>query len=314
MELAEGALRIDRYCVQGNLTLVERIKLFQKLCSVVDFVHANNFVHRDLKPGNVLVTNDGQPKLLDFGLAIPIQPMDNAPSFVNSELSPRRHGTPGRMSPEQHQGGPVSVTDDVYSLGTILRDLLSDRVGDDDPLVAKISGIVERCLQYDAHVRFQTVVELSAALDGAVKQEHEETAKDSGRTTYALPSFAKAIIALTAIVALGFGIYVTSRKISKWRENQAVGEMLAREEQSTDRVVKSWEEPWLAMLGTLTGTKGSFSEQESRVLAMIRNNNLQAKILLASVYLACGNDVEAGENQTVTDAPSSGEKDILAGC
>src|SRR3989442_6092523 len=68
MEHVEGA-PIDRYCQERNLSTTERLKLFRLVCSAVHYAHQNLVVHRDLKPGNILVTADGVPKLLDFGIA-----------------------------------------------------------------------------------------------------------------------------------------------------------------------------------------------------------------------------------------------------
>ena len=122
MEYIEGEA-ITRYCNGHGHTLADRLGLFQRVCAAVAHAHRNLVVHRDLKPGNILVTADGTPKLLDFGIA----------SFVNPELSgdtvdaTRRALTPEYASPEQIQGGVVTTASDIYSLGVVLYELLTGR-------------------------------------------------------------------------------------------------------------------------------------------------------------------------------------------
>ncbi|MCH9648770.1 MAG: serine/threonine-protein kinase [Deltaproteobacteria bacterium] len=123
MELLEGE-SIDRFCDQRQLTLRARVELFQEVCSAVHFAHQNLVVHRDIKPSNILVTADGAPKLLDFGIAKLLNP-DLLP--CETELTRRweRLMTPQYASPEQRAGRPVSTATDVYSLGAVLYKLLT---------------------------------------------------------------------------------------------------------------------------------------------------------------------------------------------
>ena len=73
MELVEG-LPVDEYCDRYRLTVDQRLELFRKICSAVQYAHQNLLVHRDLKPANILVTSEGEPKLLDFGIAERLEP------------------------------------------------------------------------------------------------------------------------------------------------------------------------------------------------------------------------------------------------
>jgi len=122
MEYVEGR-PIDEYCDAENLAVDERLKLFRKVCQAVHFAHQNLVVHRDLKPGNILVGGDGEPKLLDFGIAKLLNPdllqvtVATGPEF--------RLMTPEYASPEQVQGLPIGTASDVYSLGVLLYELLS---------------------------------------------------------------------------------------------------------------------------------------------------------------------------------------------
>jgi serine/threonine protein kinase/tetratricopeptide (TPR) repeat protein len=122
MEYIEGR-PIDEYCDAENLPVDDRLTLFRKVCSAVHTAHQNLVVHRDLKPGNILVTAQGEPKLLDFGIAKLLNPdLFQVTALTGPEL---RLMTPEYASPEQVQGQPISITSDVYSLGVLLYELLS---------------------------------------------------------------------------------------------------------------------------------------------------------------------------------------------
>nr|MDQ3042305.1 serine/threonine protein kinase [Acidobacteriota bacterium] len=120
MEYVEG-LPIDDYCNRHDLDLTDRLNLFRTVCSIVNFAHRNLIVHRDLKPSNILVTFDGSPKLLDFGISkILSTETENTATITKLGVM-----TPGYASPEQLRGESVTTATDIYSLGVILYELLS---------------------------------------------------------------------------------------------------------------------------------------------------------------------------------------------
>ena len=123
MEFVDG-IPIDEYCDANRLDVRQRIKLFLCVCEAVDHAHTNLVVHRDLKPANILVTSDGVPKLLDFGIAKVVTPDVDEGSSTMTALG-LRFFTPEYASPEQILGEQVSTRSDVYSLGVILYELLS---------------------------------------------------------------------------------------------------------------------------------------------------------------------------------------------
>ena len=125
MEHVEGQ-PITSYCDANQLNTSQRLQLFQKVCGAVQHAHQHLIVHRDLKPSNILVTSDGMPKLLDFGVAKIINP-DWTGEGTEETATALRLMTPEYASPEQLRGLSITTVSDVYSLGVVLYELLSGR-------------------------------------------------------------------------------------------------------------------------------------------------------------------------------------------
>jgi non-specific serine/threonine protein kinase/serine/threonine-protein kinase len=123
MEYIDGE-HIDDYCDHRRLTTRARLNLFLQVCSAVQYAHQHLVVHRDLKPQNILITSDGKPKLLDFGIAKPLDPeiFLQTTALTVSNMKPM---TPEYASPEQVRGEPITISSDVYSLGVLLYRLLT---------------------------------------------------------------------------------------------------------------------------------------------------------------------------------------------
>jgi serine/threonine protein kinase/tetratricopeptide (TPR) repeat protein len=127
MEFVPG-IPLTKYCDQHRLTIDARLALFLQICDAVQHAHQKGVIHRDLKPGNLLVTDlDGRPvpKVIDFGIAKAVA-LDQQPSRAHTHIG-HLIGTPEYMSPEQAQLSPLDVDtrSDVYSLGVVLHELLT---------------------------------------------------------------------------------------------------------------------------------------------------------------------------------------------
>jgi serine/threonine-protein kinase len=179
MEHVDGA-RIDVYARDHALATAPRIALFREVCAAVQHAHESLVVHRDLKPANILVTAEGLPKLLDFGVAKLMDPA--APGEATATLF--RPMTPAYASPEQVRGELLTTATDVYSLGVVLHELLTGRrpyrlatqaplelqqaICDQEPerpdLPADLGAIVLKALRKSPHGRYPTVEAFSADL------------------------------------------------------------------------------------------------------------------------------------------------------
>jgi tetratricopeptide (TPR) repeat protein len=235
MEYADG-LTIQRYCQKHSLSIRQRIELFKPVCTAVHFAHQNLVVHRDLKPDNIIVLEDGTPKLLDFGTAKLLTPMDAA---VEGEFT--RQGfhsfTPQYASPEQVLGHPISTASDIYSLGVLLfllvtgvapyelREFTTDemvRVICEEPppkpsdkcvsgsLDSDIDSIILKALRKEPEERYASVdrfiADLQAYLDGRPVAAHQGSfryyaVKFIRRNRLAL--IASALLFVTILVGVG---------------------------------------------------------------------------------------------------------------
>ncbi len=170
MEYVDGETLVE-FCDQKRLTIPERLRLFIKICSAVAYAHRNLVVHRDIKPSNILITRDGEPKLLDFGLA---RAFESDGSKTQTAL---RAFTPAYASPEQIQGGSITTASDVYSLGVVFYELLTG---------TKPLNVEDK--SFDEIVQTINKTEPVKPSDAVTKKEEEKGRKGEGESIVAPPS------------------------------------------------------------------------------------------------------------------------------
>lgn len=185
MEYIEGEPITD-YCRFHDLSISEKLRLFQQVCSAVQHAHQKLVVHRDIKPNNILVTQDGTAKLLDFGIA---KLLDRSllPRDAKATATDMRLMTPDYASPEQVRGSAITTATDIYSLGAVLYELFTDfrphRFKNITPIeierviceseILKPSDVVKRALKAPAKLARQLDGDLDNIILMAMRKEPE---------------------------------------------------------------------------------------------------------------------------------------------
>src|SRR4051812_2343367 len=202
MEFVEGALITD-FARQEDLSSDDAIGMFLKVCRAVAFAHHHGVVHRDIKPRNILVRRDSEPKLLDFGIA---KVMCEQEDELTITQPAHRRLTPKYAAPEQIAGQRADTRSDIYSLGAVLLELLTRKM---EPLRADLSRIVTRAMAADPARRYQSAAEFADDLSRCT------------RVGLRRSRARRLLVAAVIAVMLGAAATITYREVVTRRANHA---------------------------------------------------------------------------------------------
>lgn len=218
MEYVDG-VRITDYVSSQNLNQRERIRLFQQVLDAVQYAHQNLVIHRDLKPGNILVDKTGQVKLLDFGVAKLLDKSEDLTRTGQLLL------TPQYAAPEQAAGQAVTTRTDVYQLGLVLHELITDtRFEGQVGLTGDLGTIVGKALHPEAERRYGSAAQLQDDLGRLLNAQPISARPDSfgyraarfaARHPWGLTAFVSAILAL---VAFSWFSYQQAQRLERERD------------------------------------------------------------------------------------------------
>ena len=316
MQHVEG-VPITEHCEKRQLPPADRVRLLATVCRAVQHAHANLVVHRDIKPSNILVTADGEPRLLDFGIAkLLVADEGGSSDATEAQLV---FMTPERAAPEQRRGEPISTATDVYSLGVLLVELLTGRL----PRVAPADGpagggaaellrgrtlrgdlerIAAKALDPDPARRYASAGQLGEDLERWLAGQPVLAQPD--RWTYRSRKFMRRHLAATIAAAaavsalLAFAVTATlqARRIAAERDRASAEE--AKATQVVELLVSLFEETDPEHGSGDTLPVGEFLAQARQRVAKLRDQpDLQVRLerVLAQIYEARSHYDEATE-------------------
>ena len=224
MELIEGK-SLREVIPRGGLPLSTVCQYGEQIASALAYAHQHGIIHRDLKTSNVMITDDGMAKVLDFGLAKRIREeraKDPDPGLTATGMI---LGTPNYLPPEVLRGGPADARSDIWSLGVVLYEMASGRLPFDGSSMAELAGaimneppnplsgrvptgiqmVIGRCLSKDPNARYRTAREVEAALEALDPRAFGSRSRGGAWRTWGLGAGAFVAIALAIALAMRTG-------------------------------------------------------------------------------------------------------------
>lgn len=286
MELVDG-VPLTTWAQAGSVPRRARIELFLYIAAAVQYAHQKLVIHRDLKPSNVLVTKQGMPKLLDFGVA----------SVLREEPDTTGHGplTPSYASPEQRGGQALTTASDVYSLGVLLHELLTGGLPAPTGATGQgrdLDAILNKALMEKPAERYASVDRLADDLrrylaDETITARTPTWAERSARFLRRRRWSIATAVAVVAALALGWlGSDLGRRRA---RAESSLGWGAHREARVAARVFENW-------IATNTGSDADFADETASYLETVLNGEIDQlpesetliRLALADIYLERG--------------------------
>ncbi|UXI66718.1 serine/threonine-protein kinase [Tahibacter amnicola] len=238
---------ITHWCSSNQLSISSRLELFRKVCMAVQYAHQRLIIHRDLKPANVLVRKDGEPALLDFGIAKLLDPAASA----RQEPTAAQWFTPTYASPEQRRGETVNTASDVYALGLVLYEVLFEQIPKTDadgtldlrqarqsaqPVPAELGLVIAKATHPEPSRRYASPEALSEDLRRYLRGRPILAAPDSW--SYRTRKFlSRHPVAMAMVAAAIVSVSVATWRLAAERDRALRAEAEARRESATSRHV-----------------------------------------------------------------------------
>ncbi len=307
---------IEKYC--KDLKEKEILRVFQKVCSAISFAHQKLTVHRDLKPSNILINSDGEPKLLDFGIAKLLDQTGAVETQPNQRVL-----TPAYASPEQISGAIVGTASDVFSLGKILAELFKRSSAVVAQRTRKVDvdlqNILDMAVRDDLDLRYGSVERFSDDIDRYLQNLPVSAHRLS--YSYRAKKFvqrnkAKAVLAVLLFLSLIGGLTATIIKANEARHERELAE------KRFENLRKLSDSFVTEIHGAIQNLPGSLparqlllrrATEQLDALAEESNNNrsLQAELAEAYFNLASLPDMQVDEKAAVFHKEIAIYEDLL---
>ncbi|MGL1959076.1 MAG: serine/threonine-protein kinase [Colwellia sp.] len=285
MEYVEG-VPIDQYCDDNKLDLTTRLKLFQKVCSAVHEAHQNMVIHADIKPSNILVDKQGEPKLMDFGIARRVnQAIDEDTNNAELRKQYLQAVSHDFASPEQIEGKQLTAATDVFSLGKMLPFIFKS----DFP---ELNSIINKAIRTELQYRYQSTLELAQRLKSLQKgYPIKEFSNDFFYRTLKL--FKRNVVATVLSFTFASCVFIGASYL--YFQNVKLNEQVSISQEVTNFLTDLFESSDIDMHTTMT-VKELIKESEKRVKGRVwKSKRVKAHILkaIAKVYQGQGDLKEA---------------------
>jgi tetratricopeptide (TPR) repeat protein len=268
MEYVDG-VPIDQYCEQHQLNTKARLKLFQKVCNAVHAAHQNMIIHADIKPSNILVDKQGEPKLMDFGIARTITTANEQHKNPGLNAASREFA-----SPEQLAQGALTTSCDIYAVGKTLAHAICNPN-------KELLSLLSKALAHNVDDRYQTILELNDDIKAYIETR---PLKAHGAILYV---FKKRVQRNIALSALSFMVVCSVIAFAGWQhqQKQMLNQQIALKEATLEYINKifSYADPNIS-------TKGDLSAKDllNSALANLNNAELSDGKVKASIYNMIG--------------------------